>query len=138
MWKKASEETHSNKIGLSIIGEASDGLTLGLPPATHLKMFGQKRNTHKLLRSNHPYYRNMAKHLWREPQIISIFGSTSATSVNAYFLQCRVSSHASVCILQTAIYNLNFIVLLLISRRISQNWFPTASGVLLLGSRIIF
>ncbi len=39
-------------------------------PATHLKMFRQKRNNHKLLRSNHPYYRNVAKHLWREPQII--------------------------------------------------------------------
>ncbi len=33
----------------------------------------------------------------------------------AHFLQCRVSSHASVRILQTATYNHNFIVLLLIS-----------------------
>ncbi len=45
---------------------------LSVFPATHLKMFRQKRNTHKLLRSNHPYYRNVAKHLWREPQIIKL------------------------------------------------------------------
>ncbi len=44
---------------------------LSVCPATHLKMFMQKRNAHKLLRSNHPYYRNVAKHLWREPQIIT-------------------------------------------------------------------
>ncbi len=47
-------------------------------------------------------------------------------------------THTEVCVIQTDIYNLNFIVLLLISSRISQNWFPTASGVLLLVSRIIY
>ncbi len=41
-------------------------------------------------------------------------------------------------VLQTATYNLNFIVLLLISSRISQNLLPTASGVLLMVSRIIY
>ncbi len=70
--EKASEETHSNKNILSISG--ADPLDfrhqLSVCPATHLKMFMQKRNTHKLLRSNHPYYRNVAKHLWRELQII--------------------------------------------------------------------
>ncbi len=58
--------------------------------------------------------------------------------MNAHFLHCRVSSKVSVCVLQTAIYNLNFIVLLLNLSRISQNWLPTASGVLLSVSRIIY
>ncbi len=35
----------------------------------------RKINTHKLLCSNHPYYRNVAKHLWREPQIIKFENS---------------------------------------------------------------
>ncbi len=52
----------------------------------------------------------------------SIFGSTKATSMNAHVLQCRMSSHVSVRILKTVIYNSNFIVLLLLSSRISQNW----------------
>ncbi len=53
--------------------------------------------------------------------------------MNAHFLQC----HASVRVLKTAIYNVNFTVLL----RIEQNFtklVPTASGVLLLVSRIIY
>ncbi len=115
---------------------------LSVSPPTHLKMFRQKRNTHKLLRSNHPYYRNLAKHLWREPQIIQFENYfhiwINISFVNAHFLQCRVSCHASVRVLQTVTYNLNFIVLLLLSSRISQNWLPTASGVLLLVSRIIY
>ncbi len=41
-------------------------------------------------------------------------------------------------VLQTKMYNYNFIVLLLISSRISQNWFPTASGFLLMVSIIIY
>ncbi len=44
----------------------------------------------------------------------------------------------SVRVLQTVTYNLNFIVLLLSSSRISINWFPAAQGVLLLVSRIIY
>ncbi len=114
---------------------------LSVCSATHLKMFRQKRNTHKLLHSNP--YRNVVKHLWREPPIIKFqkffpYLDQQATFVNAHFLQCRVSSNTSMRVLQTAIYNLNFIVLLLILSRISQNWFPTASGVLLLVSRIIY
>ncbi len=48
---------------------------LSVCPAAHLKMFRQKRYTHKLLRSNHPYYRNVAKYLWRGPQIITFENS---------------------------------------------------------------
>ncbi len=58
--------------------------------------------------------------------------------MNTGFLQFRMSSDTSVRVLQTVTYNLNFIVLLLISSGISLNWFPTASGVLLLVSRIIY
>ncbi len=67
--ENASEEMHSNKTSLSISGEERELDLLSVCPPTHLKMFKQKRNT-QLLRSNHPYYRNVAKHLWREPQII--------------------------------------------------------------------
>ncbi len=64
--ENASEETHSNNNSLSISGEESAGLTFGLPrhPLEDVQV---KRNTHKLLRSNHPYYRNVAKHLCTEP-----------------------------------------------------------------------
>ncbi len=68
--ENASKGTHSNKNSLSISGEERLDL-LSVCPDTHFKMFRQKRNTHKLLRSNHPYYRNVAKHLRREPQIIT-------------------------------------------------------------------
>ncbi len=67
--ENASEETHSNKNSLSISGEENAELTFGL--RSHpLEDVQAKRNAHKLLRSNHPYYRNVAKHLWRGPQII--------------------------------------------------------------------
>ncbi len=56
--ENASEGTHSNKNSRSISSEESAGLsasTFSLPPATHLKIDVQvKRNTHRLLRSNHP------------------------------------------------------------------------------------
>ncbi len=97
-------------------------------PATHTEDIQAKRNTHKLLRINHPYYRNVAKrNLWRESQIITFENAfhiwiNIGTFVNAHFLQCHVSSNTSMHILQTATYNLNFIVLLLLSSRISQNW----------------
>ncbi len=68
--ENASEETHSNKNSLRISSKESAGLTFGLP-ASHLKMFMQKRNTHKLQCSNHPYYRKVAKNLCRGPQIIT-------------------------------------------------------------------
>ncbi len=71
--ENVSEETHSNKNSLaSAVKRVLD--LLSVCPAPHLKMFRQKRNTHKLLRSN-PYYRNVAKHLWREPQIIKLENS---------------------------------------------------------------
>ncbi len=40
---------------------------LSVCPATHTEDVQVKRNTHRLLRSNHPYYRNVTKHSWREP-----------------------------------------------------------------------
>ncbi len=140
MWKMPAKKC----IQTRIVSASAVKIVLNLLsvcPATHLKMFRQKRNTHKLLRSNHPYYRNMAKHLWREPQIIKLenyfhIWINKCFICEQHFLQCRVSSNTAVRVLQTATYNLNFIVLLLISSRISQNWFPTA--VLLLVSRIIY
>ncbi len=69
--ENGSEGTHSNK---NSHREESAGLsasTFGLPRHS-LEDVQVKRNTHRLLRSNHPYYRNVAKHLWREPQIIKL------------------------------------------------------------------
>ncbi len=66
--ENASEGTHSNKNSRSEESAGLSASTFGLPLATHLKDVQVKRNTHTT--SNHPYYRNVAKHLWREPQII--------------------------------------------------------------------
>ncbi len=69
MWKMpAKKRIQTRIVSASAVKRVLD--LLSVCPATHLKMFRQKRNTHKLLRSNYSYYRNVAKHLWREPQII--------------------------------------------------------------------
>ncbi len=54
--ENASEGTHSNKYSRSISSEESAGLsasTFGLPRHS-LEDVQVKRNTHRLLRSNHP------------------------------------------------------------------------------------
>ncbi len=59
--------------------------------------------------------------------------------MNAHFLQCRASSNASVRVLQTATYNHNFMVLLLFRAEFHKiGQLPTASGVLLMVSRITY
>ncbi len=71
MWKMpAKKRIQIRIVSASAVKRELDLLSV-CPPPTHLKMFRQKRNSHKLLRSNHPYYRNVSKHLWREPQIIT-------------------------------------------------------------------
>ncbi len=68
--ENASEGTHSNK---NRHREESAGLsasTFGLSPATHLKMFRQKETPIGYYAAIILNYRNVAKHLWREPQII--------------------------------------------------------------------
>ncbi len=142
MWKMpAKERIQTRTVAAAALKRVLD--LLSVCPATHTEDVQAKRNTHKLLNTNHPYYRNVAKYLWREPQIIKFekyfhIWINIGYIVNTHFLQCRVSCNTSVRVLQTAIYNPNFIVLLLFLSRISQNWFPTASGVLLLVSRIIY
>ncbi len=59
--ENAYEETHSNKNSLSISGEESAGLTFGLLRHPLEDVQAKK----KLLRSNHPYYRKVLKHLWK-------------------------------------------------------------------------
>ncbi len=73
--ENASEGTHSNKNSRSISSEESTGLsasTSGLPPRHSLEDVQIKRNTHRLgyYAAIILNYRNVAKHLWREPQII--------------------------------------------------------------------
>ncbi len=111
--KNSSDGMHSNKNSLSISGEESDGLTFGL------KMFRGKEtpiNYYAAIILITEMWQNISGENLRllNSKILSIFGSTWATFVNAHFLQCRVSSNTSACVLQTAIYNHNFIVLLLI------------------------
>ncbi len=80
--ENASEGTHSNKNSRSISSEESAGIsasTFGLPPATHLKMFRQKETpigyNAAIIVAIILNYRNVAKHLWREPQIIKFENS---------------------------------------------------------------
>ncbi len=99
--ENASEGTHSksNKNSLSISDEESAGLTFGLPPHP-LEDVQVKKKKHTLLRSHHPYYRTLSKHLRREPQLIKFeyafhIWNNIGTFVNAHFLQCRVSRNTS-------------------------------------------
>ncbi len=113
MWKMPAKKCIQTRIvSASEVKRELD--LLSVCPPTHLKMFRQKRNTHKLLRSN-PYYRNVAKHLWKEPQIIQFENSFHIWINMGYICERTLSaSNTSVRVLQTVTYNLNFIVLVLI------------------------
>ncbi len=142
MWKMATKKRIQTRIVSASAVKRVLGL-LSVCPPTHLKMFRHKEtpiNYYTAIILITEMWQNISGENLRllHLKILSIFGSTQATFVNAHFLQCLVSSNTSVRVLQTAIYNHNFIVLLLLSSRISLNWFPTASGVLLLVSRIIY
>ncbi len=86
-----------------------------------------KIETHKLLRSNHPYYRHVAKHLWREPLIIKLENAFHIWINIGYICEHTLSAMsrvASVRVLQTATYNRNFIVLLPVVGKVhrSSTW----------------
>ncbi len=72
MWKMPEKKRIQTRIvSASAVKRVMDLLLVC--PTTHLKMFREKETPIKAaasLRSNHTYYRNVAKHLWREPQII--------------------------------------------------------------------
>ncbi len=84
MWKMpAKEHIRTRIVAASAVKRVLDFQHwLSVYPAIHLKMFRQERNTHKLLRSNHPYYRNVAKKSLERTsdysiqKMLSIFGST--------------------------------------------------------------
>ncbi len=64
MWKMPAKERIETII---VSSEESAGLSVPPPPPPHsLEDVQVKRNTRRLLHSNHPYYRNVAKHLWRD------------------------------------------------------------------------
>ncbi len=63
MWKMPAKERIQTNSASAVKRELD---LLSVCPATHLKMFRQKRNTHKLLRRNHPYYRNVARSISAE------------------------------------------------------------------------
>ncbi len=87
--ENASEGTHSNKIvAASAVKRVLD---FRFVPRHSLEDVQVKRNNHRLLRSNHPYYRNVAKHLWREPQIIT-FKNTFHIWINIGYICERTLS----------------------------------------------
>ncbi len=130
MWKMpAKKHIQTRIVSASAVKRVLD--LLSVCPAAHLKMFRQKRNYYAAIILITEMWQNISGENLRllNWKILS----------TCHLSKFNVTCHASVRILQTAIYNHNFVVLLLfISSRISQNWFPTASGVLLLVSRIIY
>ncbi len=105
MWKMPEKERIQTRIvSASAVKRVLD--LLSVCPATHLKMFRQKRN--ELLRSNHPYYRNVAKDLWREPQIIKLENSFHIWINIGYIFEhtfcnvaCRFRARLTDCNLQS-------------------------------------
>ncbi len=90
MWKMpAKERIQTRIVSASAVKREKD--LLSIFPDTHLKMLRQKRNSHKLLRSNHPYYRNVAKHLWRESQIIQLENYFHIWINIGYICECTLS-----------------------------------------------
>ncbi len=60
MWKMpAKERIQTRIVSASAVKRVMD--LLSVCPPTHTEDVQVKRNTHRLLRSNHPYYRNVAK-----------------------------------------------------------------------------
>ncbi len=96
MWKMpAKKHIQTRIVSASAVKRA--GLTFRLPRRPLEDVQAKK----KLLRSNHPYYRNVAKHLWREPQIIKLENSFHVSLVK---IQCHVSRfcvHLTDCNLQS-------------------------------------
>ncbi len=86
--ENASEGTHSNKNSHSISSEESAGLSVC--PTTHLKMFRQKETPIGYYAAIILNYRNVEKHLWREPQIIKF--------ENAFHIRIRMSFIGQVCL----------------------------------------
>ncbi len=72
MWKMPAKERIETII---VSSEESAGLSVCTPPHPphSLEDVQVKRNTRRILHSNHPYYRNVAKHLWIDYYIQNAF-----------------------------------------------------------------
>ncbi len=73
MWKMpAKERIQTRIVAATAVKRVLDFRhQLSVCPVTHTEDVRVKRNIHRLLCSNHFLnYRNVAKHIWREPQII--------------------------------------------------------------------
>ncbi len=121
MWKMPAKE----RIQTRIVAASAEKRVLDFRhhfrfcPATHLKMFRQKETPIGYYAAIILNYRNVAKHLWREPPIIKFENAFHIWINIGYICERTLSalsrvSHASVCVSQTATYNRNFIVLLLL------------------------
>ncbi len=91
--ENAREGTHSNKIvAASAVKRVLDFRhQLSVCPATHLKMFRQKETPigYAAIILN---YRNVAKHLWREPQIIKFENAFHIWINIGYICECTLSA----------------------------------------------
>ncbi len=129
--ENASKGMHSNKNSRSISSEASAGLsasTFCLPPPPPRRYSGKKETTIGYYAAIILNNRNVAKHLWREPQIIK-FENAFHIWINLWLhLQmhtfCNVACQVT---LPCASYRLQLTIAILLccySFRavISQNW----------------
>ncbi len=137
--ENASEGTHSNKNSLSISSEERAGLTFGLPRHSHWRCSGKKETpigyytpiNLRLQTCGKTYISGENLRLLNRKCFLYL--DQHRLHLLTHFLQCRVSSN-----FRAHLTDCNFIMLFLLLSRISLNWFLTASGVLLLVSRIIY
>ncbi len=138
--ENVSEGTHTNKNSRSISSEGECWtfcINFRFAPPLTWRCSGKKKHSHHaaiILNC-----RNVAKHLWREPQIIKL-ESAFHIWINIGYICERTFSAMWRIKIQIATYNCNLIVLCYSFRakfhKIGQ--LPTASGVLLMVSRIIY
>ncbi len=141
MWKlPAKERIQTRIVSASAVKRVLDFRhQLLVCSATHTEDVQVKRNSHKLLRSNNPF-RNVSKHLWREPQIIQFENAFHIWINTGYICERTLSAMSLLC----ASYRLQLTITTSLCcysfraefHKIGQ--LPTASGVLLMESRIIY
>ncbi len=146
MWKMSAKKRFQTRIVSASSGAEGAGLsasTFSLPRHSLEVVQAKKKNTHSLLRSNHPYYRNGQNISGEKLRLLiqkcfHIWINIGYTCERTTSVMPRVKSHARVrltdCNLQSQLhcavtpFRAEF-------RKIDQ--LPTASGVLLMVSRII-
>ncbi len=121
MWKMSAKEWIQTRIvSASAVKRVLDFRhQLSVCPATHLKMFRKIETPIGFYAAIILNYRNVAKHLWRETQIIKFENAFHIWINIGHICERTLSAMSGVksrfrVRLTDATYNLNFIVLLLI------------------------